>query len=363
MKLKKHLIFIRYQFLIFISVIIRHVVNAITLLDMIFGRCRLVSKGSRVVAVYMIVNNRFFFDMVRSFFSLVAVMPNIDIKIIDDGTLSSWKKKSLKYIIGENVSIIENSETLSQLGRISQYKYIYAFARYGWSGVKFILPLLDTTHKKVIVLDSDTIFFKPPEAIIKWIKSGKKYHLYTKDYDQFSIISGIEARVILGTNPKFKLLNSGLLCIDLQDYWQHNSLNDIDIYIKKIISVVKDRKDKDLNSLNDFVYVFPIIEQTLHWLTLLKCKTLPLPSEYFVFPAHKYRNLKINNPVFIHYAGENLPVNKPLNKYLFVSMVTMVIDWILGKNVTGKIWFTHSQLYCFHCRHTVVPNTTLDFRW
>lgn len=322
-------------------ILLYRIINMLTLVKVLYlcfsQKKNPSKKEKKEFPTFSMVNTDLFMDALRAFFSTYRYFPNIHFIVLDDGSLRKYQKWILKNLPfkTEYLSIEKQNRILK---KIKKFQWIYEFAHYGWSGRKFIIPLLYKTHHKTMLLDSDTLFLREPTFIKNWLKTDKKIHLFLSDYENFSVISTIEATQIVGKKLINKNVNSGLICFDMDTFWKTNSLKKINQYIKEIVKVNVDRMTYDYYPEKKFKYVFPIIEQSLHWLTL-DAKAKPLPYDYFVYPKHKFGEKALPvQPTFFHFTGEIQP-NKPMILYLQSSF------WISLKNIFNRhtLWSLSSD--------------------
>lgn len=91
-----------------------------------------------------------------------------------------------------------------------KYPYIKSYLHEHITVLKHLyLPLL-SKNKKILILDSDILFFKKPKKLLNNIKNNKFSVIYsTNNFDKYSI-SKIESKIFLKKDFLYKL-NSGLI--------------------------------------------------------------------------------------------------------------------------------------------------------
>ncbi|OGK11494.1 hypothetical protein A2768_00015 [Candidatus Roizmanbacteria bacterium RIFCSPHIGHO2_01_FULL_37_16] len=302
------------------------------------------------VTIFTTINKPNVFLSLISMASLNYFIPGIRFTVIDGGGLNR-----LHYLLFKlsklNISFIEPNKDLKIKRMLNKYSYLLMYYKYGWSGKKFIHSLFQNKKGKIIILDLDTLFYKEPNEIINWILSSKESNLYLEDYENFSVISTIEAKKILNADLKKQRLNSGFICISLDNFWHNNSASSLNFYIKKIIEIVNTRLKTDYLEKNPLDYLYPIIEQTLFWLALNKCNTKILSQKYLIYPKHLFKKAKLEDIKFIHFTGD---IEKlPMYKYLLGSLKDNLLDKINGRQKNDQPWYIYSGEYCRGCRHGI----------
>lgn len=330
--------------------IVKMVVNVATIISVLFYPS---SNGqhSPKVAVFLSITRHHVYLALLSMLSLYRFLPSSRFFIINDDTLQPWhvwlyKHSRLPLIF------VSPSQQKKIHDLLAPYPNLQAFYDYGWSGKKFVIPLVYSGYRKIIMLDGDTLFYRFPKEIAEWIENRSSYHCYLKDYLNFSVVSPIEAQAIMGKKPSLFQVNSGLLCFDRQSIKKQVSFSLIDQWIRRILHTVKMRMTYDYGrgNTNDFIYVFPLLEQTIHWFMLSLTHAIQLRNDYFVFPEHKFHGKPLINPIFIHFTGE-ARFNLPMYKYLGFSLMKKIID-VLHRCANTHQWFVYSTEYCPRCRHT-----------
>lgn len=327
-----------------------YVVNSLVLIQVLLLRKKTSKPKSELdCTVWIIINRAHFFISIISLWSLDSFIPGLHYVIADDGSFRHYHRWLIKKL-GPNVDYQKIIKRPSAKNKFRQYPYLEKFFRYGWSGLKFYTPIYESMGSKIILLDSDTLFFDLPRQIIRWLKSDR-HPLFLKDYLNFSVISTLEFKAIDHRPVTIHNVNSGLLCLDLDLYRRKNPLKVVNAQIKKILATVKDRMTYDHFSSNDLIYVFPLIEQTLHWLGLNRCHAQPLDDSYLVFPKHKTSGQPITDPTFIHFTGDSFD-KRVMYKYLFYSLISYLYDRFFHKLNSLKPWYIYSQNYCPQCQHS-----------
>ena len=151
-------------------------------------------------------------DLYLYLYSIKSFIQNTsDCSIIvhDDGSLTSKDKSILNTHI-ENVKIYGYKEANEIVNcKVDAYKNIRKL-RETYPLLKKLTDfhLLSKT-KKIISLDSDILFLRKSNDIIKWIQSTKKYAMLSDESPVFSH----QDKFLINTHFKYiKNLNSGLMC-------------------------------------------------------------------------------------------------------------------------------------------------------
>jgi lipopolysaccharide biosynthesis glycosyltransferase len=255
-----------------------------------------------------------------------------------------------KFILsryGLNITVLSNKNLLSYRGLLKKYKWCESFFGIGWQGKKFFVPILFKDSERVVVLDCDTIFLKNPTKFNMWLKTGKK-STYMEDCGNYLVISSIEAKEILKRNINIHNFNSGLLGINLNNFWQHNSLNQIENYIKQILAIMSSRQVEINRSGKMYGFTNHLFEQTLYWLTFSNSNAEVLGNNYYLIGKHIFNMQKIGDPDFIHFAGEG--DKRTMYMYLFFSLTEWLGDKIFMKLKNDNPWYAYSKQYCYRCR-------------
>jgi lipopolysaccharide biosynthesis glycosyltransferase len=154
------------------------------------------------------------------------------------------------------------------------------------TAAKFFDPLLMSKTNKIVMIDSDTIFFKQPVEIEEWSASKDVYSLHLKDKVNWFCIPYPEINNIEGL-PKVKpMFNAGLLAFD-----------------KRTFTDDMGRVERILKCIGDNNGDFSGLDQTMYALMLPNQKQLP---EY-TYSCHVHQKVSESpDLVFKHYIGRNV---------------------------------------------------------
>lgn len=134
------------------------------------------------------------------------------VTVVDDGSMNREDIKFLKYYV-KNIrfigakeadkrakSYLKGKKLCFQYGKIGGHPYVRK---------SLFLPILSVS-RKILLLDSDIIFFKKPTEIIDFFKGNNNLVIFMSDYQDAYSISGIEAKYFFNCKL-IKKLNSGIL--------------------------------------------------------------------------------------------------------------------------------------------------------
>lgn len=182
-----------------------------------------------------------------------------DVLILDDGTLDTHSIKLLRNHL-HGVSVVSTQAMDKKIGKsFKRNKEIISKSKSPYIRKK-IGTLLFAKKKKLLLLDSDILFFRKPEEIIDWAR-GKFDCIYLQDVKDSYLISNIESRDLfkLSIYPR---VNSGLLglersmldrpillkLIDVHDKLSVNRPNQFQVYFSILFS--KYKKSKKIHTLS-----------------------------------------------------------------------------------------------------------------
>lgn len=318
-------------------------------------------QGTYEADVYLLMSHS---HCIRSVYAIASVQyffPGIHVWIISDGTLTPFDRWLL-CLFQFPLHIFSKSEVTALNVKAKKYTHLIHLAEFGWSGKKILYPLVHTKRKKIMLLDTDILFFRIPDEIMLWMRSSKQYNLYLKDYANFSIASTCELSKLLPGTEILTHVNTGLLCLNMVALQRAHPLKLMNGMIPKMITLVKSRMTYDYGpNVSDFVYTPPLIEQTLYAMLLSIVSSRSLPEKkYVVFPAHKFGGKPIHFPVFIHFTGEIGRINLPLYQYIFSSFIQSFLAFAYNISDQRAPWFLRSNVYCFIRSHHHELNVPRD---
>lgn len=222
----------------------------------------------------------FYLWSIKSFFWVSNFIPKIVVH--DDGTLSN---EDLKLLISQinGVEVITKMEADKQiLPLLIDYPSCYKYRSEQPFAKKVFDVFLLTNSRKIMILDSDIIFFRKPTEIVDWVSNKDSKMLY--NWDPFDTEVSMHRRLERDLGVKYPAgYNSGLQCL-IKDIF------DID-FLEQYLSYCYDQKKLD----------WWIMEQRLMALLLYKYNSnsfKPLPRERYFFQNKKnvfYKNRNINS--------------------------------------------------------------------
>jgi len=229
-----------------------------------------IDNGAQSVALVTLLSH---FDIDMYLIGLASLLTKLELipklVVLNDGTLNENDLKRLKSI-KQKISIINNRSSTEFIKKnFIKSKLIIDHINLSKLNKKIIdLFLVKKKFKteKVIIMDSDMVFFRKPKEIYSFIKNSKKMY-YLQDYQNSYITDLKIIEKIFKVNIQ-KKFNSGLLTIDL---------NNISIEeVEKYYSIIEQNKDRF-----DFNYEF--IEQTIFNILFSKSKNKQkLSKKYYI---------------------------------------------------------------------------------
>lgn len=322
----------------------RRLINFFTLLTVLLQHQSKAPVASEPIPVYMLTNHQHAYLAILSILSLDRHIRGLQFIIIDHNELSRFDKWLLQRVPVKSITIIDSSK---QFKWLKKYPYNWAYYTQVWSGIKFFTTLFyQRSVKKCIVMDSDTLFIRKPERVIKWIQNASdKKTLHLLDYMNFSVISPFEAEYQVGVKVSTEKLNSGFVCLNLEELHQKNSLSDINLYIKKITAIMKSRMTRDSYGREELERSMYIIEQTLFQLVFSHMNHEILPPKYSLLTAKVFRD-----SVFVHFTPDGS--EKILfYRYLLFSLKKWLTIIILRKGDRSLPWFCAASFSDFSKVH------------
>lgn len=198
----------------------------------------------------------------KTFYHYSGLRPKLVIH--EDGSLSENSiQKFIKHFV--NCRVIRRKDADEDLKRFLA-GYQYCQKNRLRKGFFCALKLFDVFYcaetDKLLLLDSDILFFKKPVEIIKYIEEGKSF--FNSDYQDAYSKPVSELNKNFGINI-FSKVNAGLMFLRKEYYI--NNLDFMEYYFERMEEVVQNR---DINRH----------EQTLNALLLSKCEAVRLNENY-----------------------------------------------------------------------------------
>lgn len=174
---------------------------------------------------------------------------SLGVQVIDDGSLTATDKKILSKHI-KNISIISGDVATKKItALLKNYRYCSIFRESNHKGIythnkKLFDPILLAKTENIILIDSDIIFFNPPNQLINWVKKNNPEPIHMSylekhvDEDRFKYLESpdnikwqiISMRLLAEKWPITKLFNSGIIGLPKKYF----SLAKINTYLKEM---------------------------------------------------------------------------------------------------------------------------------
>lgn len=146
--------------------------------------------------------------------------------------------------------------------------------------------------KKILMLDSDIIFYRNPLLLVQWAQGLDKKNYFMDDYKNFYALSNDECFNRYGLVPR-KRVNSGLICMN-PDALSHMFLSE---YVNGVLKICEDRLvEMHCSDQTYYALLFNMLN--------VRKNVSRLPTDYFLFAKHTIGHLPVpENPICIHYTG------------------------------------------------------------
>ncbi|MBW2984749.1 hypothetical protein KY361_06535 [Candidatus Woesearchaeota archaeon] len=204
--------------------------------------------------------------------------------VYDDGTLTEDDQALIKKAV-KNVKIMSLKDNKIP-NKLNRHPNCLNFFKKNIFGKRLFGIYFSAKTDKIIILDSDVLFFKKPKEIINWAKSKKRYTLFNKDLGKDgSIIFNKEDFKRFGIK-KIDYFNAGLVCT-------HRSFIDLGSAERIIEYMHKYKKDA--------LYWKWTSEQTALAVLISRFENKALPDTYF-FCADDISGRNIQDFVSKHYS-------------------------------------------------------------
>lgn len=265
--------------------------------------------------VHSAVPHRYVYAYLVALKSLLRYHADLSVVVHDDGSLSAADKTLIAFHL-PHCRIITRTDADSEFEKLNN-PFLSKVRNSYTSYIKLFDTSYSSRSKRVIIIDTDTIFLKRPDAIIDWIVNGGQpwYHLAPK------------GKMKLENSPKPNSEASATKPVEPQkDHIQTlimKNLDSINATLNKNYSIEQgfcsgfigyDSTAIELEELNE---LFSLLykkfgdkifkwgsEQTTHGLLLCSKGAEALPiEEYFVFTQFNADQAK--DATFVHFVGEN----------------------------------------------------------
>jgi hypothetical protein len=164
--------------------------------------------------IHSLLCSRDFAQYILAMKSFLRFHENISIMVHDDGTLTKRQKKTLKKVFPGAVIIDKDYAERVMEERLRSYPYCRQF-RAARIHMKQVFDFQEFCNRnKMIILDSDTLFFEYPKEVIDWIRAENRGILYV--YEEKPYVASINNKAITqieGSPFKFaQNLCGGFVC-------------------------------------------------------------------------------------------------------------------------------------------------------
>ncbi len=265
--------------------------------------------------VHSAVPHRYVYAYLIALKSLLQYHADLSVVVHDDGSLTSADKKLIECHL-PHCRIITRADADSAFDELDN-PFLSKVRNSYTSYIKLFDTSFSSRSKRVIIIDTDTLFLKRPDAIIDWIVNGGKpwYHLAPKGKMKLkeSAKPNNSASSTAPAEPQKDHIQTLIM----------KNLDGINATLNKNYSIEQgfcsgfigyDSKAIELEELNE---LFSLLykdfgdkifkwgsEQTTHGLLLCSKGAEALPiGEYFVFTQLNANQAK--DATFVHFVGEN----------------------------------------------------------
>jgi hypothetical protein len=195
------------------------------------------AKGTSRVELHMLICRRDKQIAVLAVKSLFRFLEGpLEVAFTSDGSLSKQDKDWIDFHI-RGARWLDRHECLALEGGLNPYPQLLELYQSNYHPLcKLLHPRLLSSAERVIVLDPDTAFFKPPLRLLEWIREDGKPALFLHDHQDedrqvpgetrqaFQELQRLPAISGRGWQMPFFFFNSGLLafrrcdiCLDVAD--------------------------------------------------------------------------------------------------------------------------------------------------
>lgn len=259
-------------------------------------------------SIHSIVGHRFVHQYLVAIKSFLRFFNDIAVFVHDDGSLTINDRKLLqRHLPGLRIQV--RAEADAAFDRAFNDPFLSKVRKSYTSYLKLFDPTFLRNGKRIILLDTDTLFIRRPASVIQWAQAGGQpwYHVAPKGNmkkrPQSTAASGAQdvhiqtliMRELDEINERLQRsyrIEQGF-CAGFVGY-------DVGIIefgeLKRLLEALFDR-------FGDRIYRWGS-EQTIHGLMLCGQGARALPIEdYFVFTQHNAN--RANHGTFVHFVGEN----------------------------------------------------------
>lgn len=162
-------------------------------------------------SIHMLLSDKDYHKFIICYYSLLRFLDELpEMLIYDDGTLSKQKKIILEKIPG--VFVISTSMQKRGIKKYTSNQVILKFWKKNPFDKKLINLAMYSTHaNKALILDSDIIFYKYPQLLLKYLQRNISLSFaYMSDYQDAYILNTEEIKKKFNISIKHRV-NSGCL--------------------------------------------------------------------------------------------------------------------------------------------------------
>jgi len=177
--------------------------------------------------------------------------------------------------------------------------------QHSFQGQKLMTCFNDCKASKLLLIDSDILFFERPSALLDWAKQGKAC-LFMEDTGSYVMLSRGEFNHYFGIDRVKVNINTGILgLIKTQPLFNKSDLSH---FVKSTTSIINDRRIPNYEA-HYWKDNYILIEQSAYIYFLSRAINSDPKFSFSVLSKDKYqlvaRTKFSDNPVAIHYAGES----------------------------------------------------------
>lgn len=261
-------------------------------------------------SLHSAVPHRYVFAYLVAVKSLLQYYSDFSVFVHDDGSLTQTDKNLIKRHLPD-VHIIDRQEANKKFEETVNNPFLSKVRSSYTSYIKLFDTTLYNKSKRIIILDTDTLFLKRPDHIIEWAINGGKPWFHMAPRKSMKIVKKKE----VAKNSGFEKTHIQTLIVENIDEINTTLQQNYSIeqgFCSGFIGYNSDTINFDeLNKLFSLLYekfnnkIFEWgAEQTTHGLLLCSRGATALPTDkYFVFTQNN--SDLADTATFLHFVGEN----------------------------------------------------------
>jgi hypothetical protein len=262
--------------------------------------------------------------------SFLQYYNDISVFVHDDGSLRPDDKTLIgKHIHG--IQIIDRTVADARFAENVQNPLLLKVRSSYTSYLKLFDPTLFSEGKKIIILDTDTIFLRRPDLVIDWVASGRSpwYHcaprgkmkMKEQENIRYSRLQDVHIQTLIVDHIDSINQQLGKTYRIEQGFCSGFIGYDFDTVRFDELAALFETL---YSHLGDRIFRWGA-EQTSHGMILCGAGAVPLPlEEYFVFTQNNAQQAR--DGTFIHFVGENRFFH-----LIYPRLASVVLDGLLGK--------------------------------